>query len=304
MKDISEKINSGLKNRKFIQHLNDFYKYIKMMNRSEYTIRWYIDDNLAFLKWNEKNGKNNLNEINKNDLRDFLAYYLTKGLQRKSAARKVAAIKAFFRYLVKIDVLNKSDILSVESPKIEKRLPSVGSIKDIEAILNKSFGDSDRDIRDCALVSFLYSTGARISEVAGLKWEDINFKSGLVRLYGKGNKERIVPIGEYTIKKLQKLFEQTKVKNGPVFVNSKGDALTVRQMRNVVYRSVKKAGLGVKMSPHTLRHSFATHLMEKGADMRIVQELLGHAKLSTTQIYTHVAKNRLKKIYDRFHPHA
>ncbi len=304
MDRILSKIEGNIKTKGFKKLLIDFYSYLKVMNRSNLTVRWYMDDSIAFLKWVEKNGKRDIERVGKNDLRDFLAFHLTRGLKRRSAARKVSAIKAFFRYLVKAEVIQKSEIVAMENPKLEKRLPEVVSVKEMQEIFSRAFGNSRNDLRDSSILAFLYSTGARISEVAGVNWEDIDFRNGLVRLYGKGKKERVVPIGEFAITMLKRLYDLSVEQTGPVFVNPKGERLSIRQVRNIVYKSVKKAAVSSRISPHTLRHSFATHLIEKGADIRMVQEMLGHAKLSTTQIYTHVARGRLKEVYNRYHPHA
>jgi len=293
-----------LKTDNFKDYLKRFHDYLKMMNRSDYTIRWYIYDASKFLGWVEKNGRKDISKIGKNDFRDFLSEEMAKGMSRKSLARRVSSVKSFFNYLIKSDLLMKTDIVSLESPKVEKKLPVVGSKDDIFKIFDKSFGNNLLDKRDFAVISFLYATGARISEITSLDYEDIDFKLMVVKLFGKGRKERIVPVGEFALKKLRDWVDSAGIKSGAIFINLKGSRLTVRQIRNIIYKRVKKAMLGSRLTPHGIRHSFATHLMENGVDIRIVQELLGHAKLSTTQIYTHVTRGKLKREYERFHPHA
>lgn len=285
-------------------YLKKYYSYLNMLNRSEYTIRWYISDTAVFLNWIERNGKKDIGKIDKNDFRDFLSSEMARGIKRRSLARRTSSVKTFFKFLIKSDIIAGSDIISLETPKMEKKLPTVGTKADIFNIFKKSFGDSILDQRDFAIVSFLYATGARISEATALSYEDIDFKLMVVKLFGKGKKERIVPVGEFAIKKLKNWTDLTDIKSGAVFTSLKGGRLTVRQIRNIVYKRVKKAMISTNLSPHSIRHSFATHLMENGVDIRIVQELLGHAKLSTTQVYTHVTRGKLKRQYERFHPHA
>jgi len=293
-----------IKTGDFRKSLRIFYDYLRTLNRSNYTLRWYIYDTVMFLSWVEKNGKRSLKQINRNDFRDFLSEEMMRGISRRSLARRVSSVKSFFKFLIRSDILEGSEIISLESPKIEKKLPITGSKDDIFKIFDRSFGDGLLDKRDFAIITFLYATGARISEIASLNCEDIDFKLMTVRLFGKGKKERIVPVGEFAIKKLKDWLDLVGINSGAVFINLKGNRLTVRQIRNIVYKRVKRAMVGTKLTPHSLRHSFATHLMESGVDIRVVQELLGHAKLSTTQIYTHVTRGKLKREYEKFHPHA
>lgn len=293
-----------IKSSDYKNYLRRFYSYLNMLNRSEYTIKWYISDTVMFLNWIERNGAKTIEKIDKNDFRDFLSSEMARGVKRISLARRVSAVKSFFKFLIKSDAIQGSDIISLESPKMEKKLPIVGSKDDIFKIFRKAFGDKILDKRDFAIISFLYASGARISEAATLNYEDIDFKLMVVRLIGKGRKERIVPIGQFAIKKLKNWIELAGITSGAVFTNLKTGRLTVRQIRNIVYKRVKKAMLSSHLTPHSIRHSFATHLMENGVDIRIVQELLGHVKLSTTQVYTHVARGKLKRQYEMFHPHA
>ena len=293
-----------IKTPDYRNYLNKFYDYLRMLNRSKYTVRWYIYDAAMFLSWVEKDGKREIDKINRNEFRDFLSEEMNRGVSRKSLARRVSSIKSFFKFLIKSDLLSNSDIVNLESPKIDKKLPKIGSKDDIFKIFDKSFGHKILDKRDFAIISFMYATGARISEIAALNYEDIDFKLMVVKLFGKGRKERIVPVGKFAIEKIKNWIDTAGINSGAIFTSLKGNRLTVRQIRNIVYKRVKKAMINTKLTPHSIRHSFATHLMESGVDIRIVQELLGHAKLSTTQVYTHVTKGKLKKEYERFHPHA
>jgi len=303
--NIEEEVKK-VKNAEYRDYIRQFYDYLGVLNRSENTIKWYITDCILFLRHVEnESGNKAIESIDKNDLRDFLACELMKGLKRRSLLRRVSAVKNFFRFLLRREIIKSSSIILVETPRGEKKLPDVGSRDEIFKILSKSFGDSWRDIRNHAVVSFLYGTGARIGELAALNCEDMDFRSGMVTLRGKGGKVRVVPAGDYVLKRLREWLDRRNAPDtGPVFTNPRGQRLTTRQLRNVVYSAVRKAAVKTPMSPHTMRHSFATHLLDGGVDIRIVQEFLGHASLSTTQVYTHVTKNRLKSVYDRYHPHA
>jgi site-specific recombinase XerD len=301
----------SLKNGVFREALFGYYEWLGMMNRSEKTVRWYITDALLFLRFVESESgskKIDAGEIGKNELRDFLALERGRGVSRRSLARRVSGIKGFFRYLVRRGIIQDSPVIHMEMMKAEKRLPKVSSTKDITRVLAASCGDSAIEKRNRAIVAFLYATGARVSELVGINTEDIDFRNGLVKLRGKGKKTRIVPTGRFSLERLSEWLDIRKVPSATdadaVFTRQDGKRLTDRQVRNIVYRSVQKAAVTTPASPHTMRHSFATHMLDNGADLRVLQEMLGHVSLSTTQVYTHVTKERLLKAYERYHPHA
>jgi site-specific recombinase XerD len=195
-------------------------------------------------------------------------------------------------------------ILSVDTPKAEKRLPKTLSQDQIHALLEGAHGGRPIERRNYAIVTFLYATGARVSELTALNMEDVDFNTGLVRLRGKGGRNRIVPAGAYVLKTLREWLEYRNDVSGAVFTTMSGKRLSERHIRNIVGSALRRAALALPLSPHGIRHSFATHMLENGADIRVVQELLGHMSLSTTQIYTHVAKEKLLSTYRRYHPHA
>ncbi len=290
--------------------LNGFLNYLRVLNRSEKTVQWYVHDTGLFLRYIQDEGKKGLASIDRNDLRDFLAVELARGVSRRSLIRRVSGIKAFFRYLVEQQIISETGILSFETPKGEKRLPRVLSREQAEALLLNAWDDSPLDRRNRAIIAFLYGTGARVSEMVGLNIEDIDFRTGLVTLRGKGNKTRIVPAGKVAVEKISEwLLERpcrriTSSGGGPVFTSSSGGRLGVRHIRNIMNAAMRKAGISQHLSPHGMRHSFATHMLENGADIRSVQELLGHASLSTTQVYTHITKDKLIAQYKKYHPHA
>jgi len=294
----------------FLHVLEGFLNYLKVLNRSEKTVEWYVHDAGLFLEYVQNEGRKGLETIDRNDLRDFLAVELGRGVSRRSLMRRVSGIKAFFRYLVDQEIIAETGILSFETPKGDRRLPRVLSREQAESLLLNAGEDSILEKRNRAIISFLYGTGARVSEMVGLNVEDIDFRSGLVTLRGKGGRTRIVPAGRVAVDTINKWllvrkFPQDVSSGGvPVFTSSSGRRLGVRHIRNIINAAMRKVGISQHFSPHGMRHSFATHLLENGADIRSVQELLGHASLSTTQIYTHVTKDKLISQYKKYHPHA
>jgi site-specific recombinase XerD len=294
-----------MENGPYRDAVDGFKKYLEVLNRSEKTVQWYVQDTVLFLDHLERNfGIKKLAEIDKNDLRDFLAGELARGISRKSLMRRVSGIKMFFRYLIEEGELEDSTILSIDTPKAEKRLPRTLSQDQVMTLLEGIEGDRPLDRRNLAILSFLYGTGARVSELVALNREDVDFHTGLVRLRGKGGRERLVPAGEFVVERLREWLELRRDRSRAVFTSLGGRRLGDRHIRNIVGAALRKAALAMPLSPHGMRHSFATHMLENGADIRIVQELLGHMSLSTTQIYTHIARDKIVNTYRRFHPHA
>jgi site-specific recombinase XerD len=195
----------------------------------------------------------------------------------------------------------------LSSPKLDKHLPQFMTEDETAKLIESAFAKDDLDergLRDRAILETFYSTGMRISELVGLDQEHIDFIGGIVKVFGKGKKERVVPIGEAALTAIRKYLDRRKKQSEVIFLNKNGKRITTRGVRDIVEKYIKRAGIKQGISPHTLRHSFATHLLNRGADLRTVQELLGHANLSTTQIYTHLTTERLKTVYDKAHPHA
>ncbi len=305
------RIGQRLKYDFFRDGLQGYYEWLVVMNRSEKTVQWYISDTVLFLRYLEDElGKKGLHwgRIGKNEMRDFIALELGRGVSRRSLLRRIGSVRGFFRYLVKRGIIKDNPVIHMEMPKTEKRLPKVSPQEDMMRILASLSGGSVIERRNRAIIAFLYGTGARVSELVGINREDIDFRTGLVKLQGKGGKTRLVPAGRFTLERLSEWLDRRKTPAfddaEAVFTSLEGKRLSDRQVRNIVYRAVQKAKVGTPASPHTMRHSFATHMLDNGADLRSLQEMLGHVSLSTTQVYTHVTKQRLLNAYERYHPHA
>ena len=243
-------------------------------------------------------------------VRAYLAS-LAKDRKKSSIGRKLAALKGFFRYLLATHRIEKDPLLLIQTPKQEKPLPAFLSVDDMFRLLGAVKIKNSLDIRDRAILEVFYSTGIRVSELVGMDWGDVDFQLGIVRVVGKGSKERIVPIGAVAIQTLRDYsLEQRKKWNfsckgeTPVFLNHRGTRITTRSVARSVEKHLRNAGITVKMGPHGLRHTFATHLLNSGADLRVIQEMLGHASLSTTQRYTHLNLDQLTAVYDKAHPRA
>jgi integrase/recombinase XerC len=238
-------------------------------------------------------------------LRAYLAALHERGLARTSIARRLAALRSFFRFLVRRGRATANPAREVATPKLPKTLPAYLPIDESDALLRAAPPPTAGSARDRAILELLYATGIRVAELAGLDVEDVSlgdWREGAVRVLGKGRKERIVPVGRKAVEALQAYLGSRG--GGPLFLNERGGRLTVRSVHRIVRGRARMAGLHRRVSPHTLRHTFATHLLDAGADLRLIQELLGHASLSTTQRYTHVDLRRLMDAYDRAHPRA
>jgi len=286
-------------------------------NVSPHTLRNYLSDLAQFEKFLvEKElclGGGKKVDVRKVDIYVVRAYLaaLTKDRKKSSIGRKLAAMKGFFRYLVTAGQIEKDPLLLIRSPKQEKPLPAFLSVDDAFHLLDGITIKGALDIRDRAILEFFYSTGVRVSELVGLNWADVDFQLGIVRVLGKGSKERIVPVGETSLQTLRDYSMELRKKwnlpckgESAVFLNNRGKRITTRSVARVVEKHLKQSGIAVKIGPHGLRHSFATHLLNSGADLRVIQELLGHASLSTTQRYTHLNLDQLTAVYDKAHPRA
>ena len=242
------------------------------------------------------------------DVRLFLARLKEKNFSKRSVARKMACLRSFFKFLSREGYIKTNPAASLSTPKLDKKLPLFMNASDVVKLLESPDASDDMGLRDKAILETLYSTGIRVSELVGLNKEDVDFISGVLKVRGKGKKERLVPIGDKALRAIKAYFEKIKVteinERKPVFLNKSRRRASDRAVRRIVHKYIHKTSLNESISPHTLRHSFATHMLDRGADLRSVQELLGHANLSTTQIYTHVTTERLKSIYDKVHPRA
>lgn len=244
-------------------------------------------------------------------VREFLAYLYGQNYTKSTTARKLATLRSFYKFLMRRGVVSVNPLSTIRTPKQEKRLPKCLDLEQIQKLLDTP-GDADvLSARDKAILEVLYSSGIRVSELVELQMGDLDMQEGVLRVKGKGRKDRLTPIGSQALKALQRYFElrqaesqSTEPISGPVFLNKHGGPLSTRSVRRKLDKYLSAAGLDPGISPHTLRHSFATHLLNNGADLRSVQELLGHQSLSTTQIYTHLTTSRMKQVYDQAHPRA
>jgi len=272
---------------------------------STHTLRAYLADVRQFLT---VAGAGGVQRVGAGDVRHWLRG-LDGTVDRTSIARKLAAVRGFFRFLVATGRLRSDPTLGIATPKTRKKLPAHLSLDEVDRLLTTPAGDGFAGVRDRAILEVLYSSGLRVSELTGLDWPDVDRDAETVRVLGKGRKERIVPIGRPALRALDAYSRacaerEWPVTAGPVFRNARGGRLTSRSIARAMAGYVVASGTATKATPHALRHTFATHLLGGGADLRAIQELLGHASLSTTQRYTHVDLRRLMDAYDRAHPRA
>ena len=237
-------------------------------------------------------------------MRKYLALLKERALSHRSIARKLSSLRTFFKFLAREGLVHSNPVAMIASPKLEKHLPSCMTEQEVARLIDTQVAGAKESVRDHAILEVFYSTGMRISEVAGLNAEDIDFIGGVVKVRGKGKKERMVPIGDQALSVVRRDLDGRRTQSAGIFLNKNGTRITTRGMRMIVQKYIAGAGIHAGVSAHTLRHSFATHLLDRGADLRTVQELLGHANLGTTQIYTHLTTERLKNVYDKAHPRA
>ena len=287
-----------------------FLKFLsKEKNFSLHTIKAYQYDIQKFIEFlTEKPVR--VQQATKSDIRDFLSNQYDLGLTKKTVARRLASIKSFYKYLINIEFIDKNPSLFLQSPKLSKELPNFIDEKIIDELMNQPDIDTVKGLRDKAIMELFYSTGMRLSELINLDIGSINTKDHLIKVVGKGNKDRLIPFGkrakfciENYLKK-RALALKSSFKGTPLFVNSKNQRVPKRTIQRRVSNYIKLVAEGKRLGPHILRHSFATHLMNKGADIRAVGDLLGHSNLSSTQIYTHVKPERMREIYKQSHPHG
>jgi tyrosine recombinase XerC len=290
----------------FSYYIEKFLSYLEIeKNFSPHTVQSYhkdLDDFKAFLEANFKSV--DVRNIDYLILRKFLGVLSSKALNKRSISRKISTLKSFFKFLVRENIIKTNVATSLIYPKLDKVLPKFLTEAEVIKILNAVKGDTVFSLRNKAILEFLYSTGARVSESAQVKLDDLDLIGGVVKVKGKGKKERLLPLGEPAILAIEKYLKKRDDRSSYLFVNKRGAKLSDRAFRMIVDKYIKKTSFALKVSPHTFRHSFATHLLNRGADLRSVQELLGHSSISTTQVYTHISIENLKKIYDKAHPRA
>lgn len=288
-----------------------FLEYLRIEKHfSNYTFRSYRSDLIQFIDFLETEcSVFDIENVNFGHIRTFVGSLIRGGFKKSSAERKLAAIKSFFSFLTKRSYIKNNPAKLVKSPRKEKKVPSFLSQSDAEGLMDLPSGDKPIYIRNKAILELLYGTGIRASELCQLDVGSINMPRGTVMVKGKGGKERILPLGEMVLLALENYTKARKKLNknreeSAFFLNKNGGRLSTRSLQRIVNSYIKQVANLTRSSPHTLRHTFATHLLERGADIRSVQELLGHSSLSTTQIYTHITVNRLKKVYMKAHPRA
>lgn len=287
------------------KYIEKFVRYLEIeKNYSAHTILNYKLDLQGFNKFI---AGTELEKIDYLSLRKYLAVLKEKNFQNRTVGRRLSALRSFFRFLCREGHIKTNPILMLSSPKLEKHLPSFMTEDEVYRLIESAFAKTQKDLyglRDRAILEVFYSSGLRISELVGLNLEDIDFISGILKIRGKGKKERIVPIGETALAAVSKYLEKRKKQGDVLFLNNHNRRITTRGVRFLLVKYLKASGTKPGVSAHTFRHSFATHLLNRGADLRTVQELLGHANLSSTQIYTHLTTDKLKSVYDKAHPHA
>jgi integrase/recombinase XerD len=293
------------------EQLKDFMQYlIEEKGLSENTIIAYERDLISYLHY-LKNVESIyvLNEVQRVHIAHFLRFLKEQGKSHKTLARHIASVRAFHQFLLRAKATDQDPSVQIESPRIERALPNVLSLKEVEVLLETPKPLEHFGIRDKAMLELLYATGIRVSELIGLEIDNVQLSMGFVRCVG--NKERIIPIGRAASAAIRHFLEEgrprfisTKHQENALFLNHHGKRLTRQGFWKILKKLTKEAGIEKDLTPHTLRHSFATHLLENGADLRAVQEMLGHADISTTQIYTQVTKTKLKDVYSKFHPRA
>ena len=290
--------------------IREYIKYIKLERRySEHTVDSYQSDLQQlelFLQQYWHTDSIDWSRVDRKTIRDYLGWLTVQGMRKISSARKLAAVKSFYSYLNRQQLISKNPTITIKTPKFEKRLPEFVSIENMSAILDLPPENTFAGIRNRTIVELFYASGIRRAELLGLKIKDLMTDQGLIRVLGKGEKERVIPLGSYASRCLENylVLRQSRVKTDVenVFILESGEPMYAMAINRIIGKYLQKISDIKRKSPHVLRHSFATHLMNKGADIRAVKDLLGHANLSTTQIYTHTSIDHLKKIYARAHP--
>ncbi|MGQ9628870.1 MAG: site-specific tyrosine recombinase XerD [bacterium] len=291
------------------RYLDSFLHYIRVeRGLSENTIAAYRRDLEDFLRYLSASGVSSIRDVTRNDLLYHQLSLRRRDLADSSLARALSAKKAFFRFLAAEDIIDEDVALDLETPRVGMRLPSVLTPDEVEKLLLQPNTRKPRGIRDRTMLEVLYATGMRVSELVSLKVADVNLDVGYVRTLGKGSKERIIPLGSVAREWVDRYLRGARKRllrgrrTEYLFFTRGGHPMTRFRFWQIVRQYSRSAGIEKKISPHTLRHSFATHLLERGADLRSVQEMLGHSDIATTQIYTHVTRERLREVYREFHP--
>ena len=291
--------------------LEQFLDYVSLERGLSINTRLaYADDIGRFLDWLMEQGVHSVNEVTRRQILDHLMNQKFKGLGANSLSRHLVSLKVFFRYLVQEGLLNINVAETMESPKVWKMLPSVLTPKEIDRLFSTPDLSKPLGLRNRAILELFYATGLRVSELAGLTLDDLHFEEHFLRCIGKGKKERVVPVAGASIKWVERYLKEVRPQFTPgdhertVFLSNRHQAMSRKTIWDFIKKCARAAGITKTIYPHTLRHSFASHLLANGAPLRIIQEMLGHADIATTQIYTHVDAARLKGVHRQFHPRA
>jgi len=294
----------------------EYIEYLdSIKNYSDHTIKSYSDDISQFIEYLSVNSIDDITSITYRDVRYYyshLSNYKTnqgRGYKAQSIMRKISSLRTFYQYLLRKELLESNPFALLEPPKKEVKLPKFLYFNELEKIISSIDRTTVLGLRDYMIFELFYATGVRVGEIVNIKVSDIDFSNQMIRVFGKGSKERLVPINSVCKQVINEYIEESrpsllKGESDYLLLNNRGKSLTTRGIRYILDQVVLKSGVNIGISPHMLRHTFATHLLDEGADLRVVQELLGHERLETTQIYTHVTKHRLQEVYLKAHPRA
>ncbi len=292
-------------------NLSEYLNYLSVeRGLAQNTLESYGRDLRQFLKYLSEKKNLNISDATQATVIGYLLQMQARGKATATLSRSLAAIKSYFHFLAREERIPRDPTMNLDAPKQEKRLPRILSVQDVERLLEQPDLKSPVGIRDRAMLELLYATGLRVSELVSLKTIDINTETGYIKCFGKGSKERIVPLGTTAVKYVKlyqdhaRKFLAASLHENTLFLNHHGKGLTRQGFWKIIKKYAESIQLGMEITPHTIRHSFATHLLENGADLRSVQEMLGHADISTTQIYTHLTKDKIKEVYEHSHPRA
>tara|TARA_B100000282_G_scaffold261551_1_gene210563 strand:+ start:763 stop:1650 length:888 start_codon:yes stop_codon:yes gene_type:complete len=291
-----------------IENFLDFVSYEKGLSKN--TQLSYRNDLLKFSNYLTKKKILNLNSLNRNDIRNYLLKLKSDGLKPSSISRHIVSIRKFFEYLLQEGLISEDPSALIHSPKIWKNIPETLSVNEVTTLLSyiSSLKNYRHAFRDKVMIELSYACGLRVSELVNLKLNSIYFEESYIQVTGKGQKDRLIPINKSTLIIIDEYIKTERLKynidDNHLFLSQHRKFLTRQRIWQIIKKHIKNAGIIKNISPHTLRHSFATHLLENGGTLRAIQEMLGHSNISTTEIYTHIEKNRLKNIHERFHPRA
>lgn len=293
--------------------LDDYLQFLRVERQlAANTLMSYERDLKIYLQYlKEVEQLESLRNVERIHILNHLSHLKEATMSSRTVARHISSIRSFHQFLIRERVVDRDPTVHLEMPQMDKKLPNVLSIEEVDALMEVPDTTKANGIRDQAMLELLYASGMRVSECINLDMEDVNLTMGFVRCFGKGGKERIIPLGKSALESCKRYLSGARgdlakpgITTDALFINQRGKRLTRQGFWKLLKQHAQKAGIQKELTPHTLRHSFATHLIENGADLRAVQEMLGHADISTTQIYTHVSKTRLKDVYSQFHPRA